>query len=91
MNFNKFLKLVRLNFTVNFRNPRHNIGMLASVLYCMDIKRFSLSVIAEVMLPDGSLAAVLVQLPGLVLRGYGSFKEAISELCLGLLLLKKEY
>lgn len=60
--------------------------MLASVLYCMDIKRFSLSVIAEVMLHDGRFAAVLVQHPGLVLRGYGLFKETISELCLGILL-----
>lgn len=60
--------------------------MFANVLCCVDIKRFSLSVIAEVVLNDCTLAAILVQHAGLVLRGYGLFKETISELCLRLLL-----
>lgn len=38
--------------------------MFANVLYCMDIKRFSLSVIAEVVLNDCTFAAVLVQHAG---------------------------
>lgn len=80
------VKLVKLSFTVNFRNPRYNISMLASVLHCMDIRKFSLNVIGEVVLNDCTLAAVLVQHPGLVLRGYGIFEETISELCLRLLL-----
>lgn len=78
------VEVVKLSFTVNFKNPRYN--MFANMLYCMDIKRFSLSVIAEVVLNDCTFAAVLVQHAGLVLRGYGLFKETISELCLRLLL-----
>lgn len=79
-------KLLKLSFTVTFRNTRFNVSMFASVLYCMDFKSFSFSVIAELVLNDCTLDAVLVQHAGLLLRGYGLLIENITELCLRLLL-----
>lgn len=76
-------KLVKLSFTVNFRNPGYNVGVFASVLYSVDFKSFSFSVIAELVLNDCTVDAVLM------LRGYGLLIETITELCLRLLLKKK--
>lgn len=63
--------------------------MFASVLYCMGFKSFSFSVIAELVLNNCTLDAVLVQHAGLLLRGYGLLIATITELCLSLLLKKK--
>lgn len=82
-------KLVKLSFTVNFRNPGYNVGVFASVLYSVDFKSFSFSVIAELVLNDCTVDAVLVPHAGLLLRGYGLLIETITELCLRLLLKKK--
>lgn len=76
-------KLVKLSFTVNFRNPGYNVGVFASVLYSVDFKSFSFSVIAELVLNDCTVDAVLM------LKGYGLLIETITELCLRLLLKKK--
>lgn len=81
-------KLVKLSFTVNFRNPRNNVSMFASAFYCMDFESFSFSVISEVVLNDCTLDVILVQHAGFLLKGYGLLIETKTELCLRLLLKK---
>lgn len=75
-------KLLKLSFTVNFRNTRYNVQ---ACFIAWSLK----AVIAELVLNDCTLDAVLMQHAGLLLTGYGLLVETITELCLRLLLKKK--